>query len=90
MFEISILNVRRPDSTSSVRAYVDIRLNFEMGALVVYGISVIESDGQKPWVALPTRAGRINKKFFPINEAEGKLKELIANAVLDAYESSKN
>lgn len=89
-FGISILNIRPSNSTSSVRAYVDIRLNLDMGAFKVSGISVIETEGKSPWVALPQKPGKNAKKYFPVVEAEGKLKELITNAVLDAYEGSKN
>ena len=89
-FGISVVNVRPLDSSSAVQAYVDIRLNFDVGTFKVSGLSVIEKDGKPPWVAFPQKPGKNGKKYFPIIEAEGKLKELIINAVLDTYNASKN
>lgn len=89
-FEISVVNLRPSSSTSSVRAYADVRLNSDAGAVKILGLSIVETEGKSPWVAFPQKPGKNGKKYFPVNEAEGKLKELIANAVLDAYQSSKN
>jgi DNA-binding cell septation regulator SpoVG len=89
-FDISIINLRPSTSTSSVRAYADIRLSSDAGSLTIYGVSVIESEGKPPWVALPQKPGRSARKYFPVVEADGKLKELVANAALDAYQKLKN
>jgi DNA-binding cell septation regulator SpoVG len=89
-FGISVVNVRPSNSTSAVQAYVDIRLNFDVGTFKVSGLSVIEKDGKPPWVAFPQKPGKNGNKYFPVVEAEGRLKELIASAVLDAYVKSKN
>lgn len=90
IFEISVINLRPSNSTSAVRAYADIRLNSDAGSVKILGFSVVESEGKPPWVAFPQKPGKNGKKFFPVVEAEGKLKELIAHAVLDAYKESKN
>lgn len=89
-FDVSVVNLRPSNSTSSVRAYVDIRLSSDVGALRINGISVVQAEGKQPFVALPQKPGKNGKKYFPVNEAEGKLKKLIADAVLDAYQTSKN
>ena len=89
-FEISVINLRPSSSTSSVRAYADVRLNSDAGSVKILGLSIVETAGKSPWVAFPQKPGKNAKKYFPVVEAEGKLKELIVNAVLDAYGSSKN
>lgn len=90
MFDISITNLRPSNSTSSVRAYADARLSSDAGSLNILGLSIVETEGKPPWVAFPQKPGKNGKKFWPIVEAEGKLKGLIADAVLDAYERSKD
>ena len=90
MFDISIINLRPSNSTSSVRAYADVRLSSDAGSVKILGLSIVETGGKAPWVAFPQKPGKNAKKYFPVVEAEGKLKELIINAVLDAYGSSKN
>jgi DNA-binding cell septation regulator SpoVG len=89
-FDISVVNLRPSSSTSSVRAYADVRLSSDVGVLRINGISVIQVEGKQPFVALPQKPGKNGKKYFPVNEAEGKLKGLIADAVLDAFQNSKN
>lgn len=89
-FDIAVINFRPSNSTSSVRAYADVRLSSDIGSIKISGLSVIETDGKSPWVAFPQKPGKNGKKYFPVVEAESKLKELIINAVLDAYNASKN
>jgi hypothetical protein len=45
-----------------------------VGALKINGISVIQVERKQPFVALPKKPGENGKKYFPVNEAEGKLK----------------
>lgn len=90
MFNISVVNLKPSTSTPKVQAYADVRLDWDVGSFKILGLSVVKTEGKSLWVAFPQRTGKNGKKYFPVVEAEGKLKELISNAVLDAYESSKN
>lgn len=85
--DIRIKSIRKANN-GKVRAYADVEIHFGNGAgtLTVLGLSVIHADGKAPWVGFPQRKGKTN--WFPIVTAEGRLLELICNAVLDAYKEA--
>jgi len=86
---IAVTRIMPSTNGGPVKAYADVRLDSEVGSLHIRGCSVIESDGKPAWVGLPQRAGKNGKKYFPVIEAEGALRELIVSAILDAYSEMK-
>ena len=84
-FNIVVTKITPSPSGGSARVFADVRLDSEAGSLEIHGFSVIESDGKPAWVGFPQKPGKNGKKYFPVIEAVGVLKELIVNAILDAY-----
>ena len=82
---IHVTNIRSANGSGSVRAYCDVRLEFDLGTQTVFGFSVVQQDGKAPWVAFPQKPGKTPGKWFPVYEADGKLRKLIIAAVLDAF-----
>lgn len=83
--DIQVINLRKANGSGSVRAYCDIRIETGLGSETIYGFSVVRQDGKDPWVSFPQKPGKTPRKWFPIYEADGTLKELIIAAVLDAF-----
>ena len=82
---IRAINFRSANGSAAARAYCDLRLETDVGGVTVHGFAVVEKDGKAPWVAFPQKPGKTRGKWFPVFEADGKLRQLIAAAVLDAY-----
>ncbi len=82
---IHVTNIRGANGTGSVRAYCDVRLECDLGTQTIFGFSVVQQDGKAPWVAFPQKPGKTTGKWFPVYEANGKLRKLIIAAVLDAF-----
>ncbi len=83
-------SVKPSTGTGAVKAWADVRVELDPGNLQLNGFSVVEKDGKSPWVGFPQKQGSNGKKYFPVVEAEGKLRELIINAILDAYKEMKS
>lgn len=84
-FAIRVTGMRRTSETRKARAHADVEIDLGNGAgcLKIFGFSVIEENGKKPWVGYPARRG--DSRWFAVVRAEGPLNELVCNAVLDAY-----
>lgn len=82
---IQVAHIRKANGSGSVRAYCDVRLESDLGTQTVFGFSVVQQEGKTPWVAFPQKPGKTPGKWFPVYEADGKLKKLIVAAVLDAF-----
>ena len=87
---IQVINIRKANGSGSVRAYSDVRLESELGTQTIFGFSIVQQDGKAPWVAFPQRPGKTPGKWFPVYEADGKLRKLIIAALLDAFSQMPN
>jgi DNA-binding cell septation regulator SpoVG len=79
------VEIRNQTKIGAVKAYADIRISFPDGSLDIHGFPVVVQDGKPPWVAFPKKPGTTHGRFFPIVEADGKLREQIIDAILDAF-----
>ena len=87
---IRAINFRPADGSGPARAYCDVRIEFTFGGLTALGFSVVQQNGKDAWVGFPRKAstakGRaLDRKWFPVFEADGELRRLIIAAVLDAF-----
>jgi DNA-binding cell septation regulator SpoVG len=82
---ISVKTIRPANGSGAVRAYADVGLEGDIGTLTLYGFSVVQQGSKPLWVAFPQKPGKTRGKWFPLCEADGKLRQLIIAAVLDAY-----
>lgn len=71
---------------SSVRAFADVSLHMPEGSITVNGFSIIAKDGKAPFVGFPSKPGTVQGKFFPVVDLQGEIRNLICEAVIDAYE----
>lgn len=88
-FKVSVTRLWFPNMARSVKAYADVRLISDAGSIKISGLSIVAKQGRPLWVALPQRPGRYGGRYFPVVEAEGKLRDLIENEVLKTYRGSK-
>ena len=89
-FDIRVLNVRPAgDGSGPVRAYVDVELENGVGKIRVFGCSAIHQDGKPAWVGFPKKPGKTKGKYFPVVELEGKVRELVVAAILDAVHEAQ-
>ena len=84
------VDIRPATRPGPVKAYADLRIKLQTGELVLHGFSIIEKDGEPPWIGFPQKQGNRAGKYFPVVEAEGKVREMIVGAVLEGYEQSKS
>ena len=59
-----------------------------VGGIKISDIKIIQQEGQKPWISLPSREFEVEgqKKYKPIVEiVDPDLKGALAAAILDAY-----
>jgi DNA-binding cell septation regulator SpoVG len=87
--EIRVISIRPTNHDSSVRAYADVRLESDIGSIILHGLSLVQQNGKPPWVGFPQKPGKNAGKYFPVVEVDGKLRELIIAAVLDAFTELK-
>ena len=85
-FDIVVTGVQLATTEGPVKARVDIRIDLDPGSIRIFGFSVIQSSGKPAWVGFPQKSGKNGKKYFPVLDFEGRLKELVTNAILDAFE----
>jgi hypothetical protein len=87
--DVCVVDVQFISGPGALKARFNIRIEFPRGALLLYGFSVIEKDGKPPWVGFPSKAGKTLGKYFPVVEAEGEIRQLIIEAILEAYRTRK-
>jgi DNA-binding cell septation regulator SpoVG len=83
------VELKRTDGSGAVKARADVRIELDEGTLLLFGFSVIEKNGKPPWVAFPSKAGKIPGKYFPTIDASGEIRETIARAILEAYQTQQ-
>lgn len=71
----------------AVRGYADVRVTTENGSLRINGIAIVESNKGGYFISLPQRKDTKQDRYFSIVEAEGKLKDEIRNAIMEAYKN---
>ena len=76
---IEVLAIRRLDGKSSVKAFCDVRL----GGVVLKGCKVIQQDGQRPWLALPSI--KTEHGWQNVVELSKPLRERVTGVVLAAW-----
>jgi DNA-binding cell septation regulator SpoVG len=81
---IEVLSIKPLDSGGTVKAFVDIRV----GAVEIHGCKIVQQDGQRPWVAMPsTKSG---ERWFNVVEITSKdLKQRITDVVLEAWQEPR-
>jgi DNA-binding cell septation regulator SpoVG len=89
MTKVSVLEIHFMSGSGHLKARADVRIDFPEGWLALLGVSVIEKDGQPPWVALPSKKGNTPGKYFPVVDAQGEIRKQIVEVVLDAYRTTK-
>lgn len=85
-FRVSVQNIRPVTVNSSkTRAFCDVQIQLPsgLGVLTICGFSIVEN-GKGPWVGFPQRKG--DRTWFPIVKSDGRIRDLICCAILDAYE----
>lgn len=88
--EIRVTNIRSASGSGPLRAHCDVCLECDLGKQTIFGFSVVQQGGKAPWVAFPQKPGKTPGKWFPVYEADGKLRQLIIAAVLDAFSRMPN
>jgi DNA-binding cell septation regulator SpoVG len=83
--QISV-EMRRSTKPGRTKAYADVLLSFPDGELRLIGFGIVEQPGKSPWVGFPENHGQ--NKYFPVVEAEGRIRDAIIKAILSAYRES--
>ena len=84
MNRVEILAIKPLTKPGNLKAFVSIRV----GELIVHDLRVVQQSGQAAWVSPPQREytdQQGQRKFYPVVEFAGKLKEGITQAVLSAW-----
>jgi hypothetical protein len=71
---------------SKVVARADVEIRLDIGAVKIFGLSVIDVHDKPPWVGFPSKKGNTAGKYFPVVEVAGDLKITIVNKVFEAYD----
>ena len=79
------IEIRPTAKLGPVKAYADVRMELPDGEITIFGFSIIQKDGKPCFVGFPSKPGTIQGKYFPSFEAEGRIREIICKAVLEAY-----
>ena len=88
-FDVAVTRFQPSAKPGAVLAHADIRLDSEAGSLSINGFSIVQANGKPVWVGFPQKQGRNANKYFPVVIAEGPLKEMIVNRILDEYQKHK-
>jgi DNA-binding cell septation regulator SpoVG len=80
MSAIEVVAIRRLDGASTVKAFVDLRL----GGVTLKGCKIVQQDGQRPWVAMPST--KTNHGWQNVAEVTKELRERLTEVVLEAWE----
>jgi hypothetical protein len=81
------VTIRAASKPGSVKAHVDVRVEFSFSALEIFGVSIVQHDPAKPaWVSYPQRPGKDAKKYYPIIKLTGMLHDKVSAAVLREWE----
>jgi DNA-binding cell septation regulator SpoVG len=81
---IEVLAIRRSAGTTSVKAFVDIRI----GAVEINGCKIVQQEGQCAWLAMPSI--KTERAWQNAVEITGRdLKQRITDVVLEAWERSR-
>jgi len=83
-----IAELKLTETTGPVKARADVRIELPGGSLELFGFSVIQKDGEPPWVGFPQKQGKIPGKYFPVVTAEGEVRKEIIEVILETYETS--
>jgi DNA-binding cell septation regulator SpoVG len=87
----SIVVDLRPSSKSDskIKAFADVTVPLgDDGTITMLGFSVLEKDGRPARVMVPARKGR--QTWFNIVELNGKVRNVVEEAVLTEYERHKS
>lgn len=82
---VTILNLTHPNKAGNLKAFVDVQVG---STLTIFGCRVIQQPGQRAWVSPPQREWTTpdgTKKFSPVIEWRGPLKDAVERTILDAY-----
>ena len=81
---IEVLALRRLDGSSSVKAFVDVRV----GAIAIKGGKIVQQDGQRAWFATPSI--KTNHGWQNVVEITSRdLRDRITAVVLEAWEQGR-
>jgi DNA-binding cell septation regulator SpoVG len=81
---IVVRAIRRLDGSTTVKAFVDIQL----GGLVLKGCKIVQQDGQRAWLAMPSV--KTERAWLQVVEVESKaLRDRFTDVVLQAWEAGR-
>jgi hypothetical protein len=83
------VSIRPSSKLSALKAHADVRMEIDDGALDMLGFSVIQKEGAAPFVGFPSRQGNTPGRYFPIVEADGRIRKEIIEAILTAYQKNE-
>jgi DNA-binding cell septation regulator SpoVG len=83
MSAIEVLAIRRLDGTTTVKAFVDLRL----GGVTLKGCKIVQQDGQKAWLAMPSV--KTERAWQNVVELSKELRQRATDAVLAAWEAQQ-
>lgn len=86
---ITVIRVKPyEDSSGALRGWADVRVSIEgQGSVRINGVSILESKKGGYFVSFPQRKDPSHDRYFSIVEVEGKLREAIRDAVMEAYKN---
>lgn len=88
MITVSVIRINPiQDPQGATHGWADVRITTEAGSIRINGISIVESKQGGYFVSLPQRKDKNNDRWFSIVEAEGKLRDQIRDAIMEAYKN---
>jgi DNA-binding cell septation regulator SpoVG len=82
---VEVLAITPSTNAGNIRAFVTIKI----GEVTIHGLKVVQAPGQAAWCALPSKeytSREGQRRFAPIIEITGPLKEAVSKAVLAAWQ----
>ena len=81
---IEVIEVRRVDNLSNVRAFVSLRI----GGVTVHGAKIVQQPGQRPWLAMPDQkwtSADGKQRYSALVELSPSLKARVSDAILTGW-----
>jgi DNA-binding cell septation regulator SpoVG len=86
---VQVEDIRVIDNKGSLKAFASIVIG---NGFKIYGLRVIEPVGKRPWVSLPQTESTSpdgKKKFWPVVELPDRVKRVVDDVVLRAFEEKR-
>jgi len=77
---IEVLAIRKLDAKSAVKAFCDLQI----GGITLKGCKIVQQDGQKAWVAMPSI--KTDHGWQNLVELTKELRAKVTDVVLEAWE----